>query len=330
MSESRDIGNGQEDKKGKRKFSDLQQQEETETGTGKQGRTDQTHHELISKSQLGELLISDDTMVTSSSTKLIEFKPENFRFEKELTANDVEHGIISFPYSTISDYFPPVAGKPSELQIEVSDPPLDTEWQMTVKYDAAQRKFLITSGWEDFWNAHDFLGSAMIYFYIPLPRLHARHYLIEYVRLQDRDIENTTESDSDDYAYANNDILGRVMVFELKVNRIDFKDGRLVLPYEEARENFQEIEIPPETHEMERICFTDAWVRNWSMEVMFKNELDAYLVHDGGKEFVDYLNLKAADVIKFYEPDNAWDPMRHFLVDCVKSNSHIPGSSSGS
>ena len=60
MSESRDTGTGQEDK-GRRKFSDLQQQgggnEEssipTETGTGKQGRTDQTHHELISGSELG-------------------------------------------------------------------------------------------------------------------------------------------------------------------------------------------------------------------------------------------------------------------------------------
>ena len=112
-----------------------------------------------------------------------------------MPTNDVEHGMISFPYSTISDYFPPVAGKPFDVRIEVSDPPLNTYWEMILKYDAMERKFFITSGWENFWNAQDFFDSPMIYFYKPVPCLHDKHYLIEYVRLQEWDQANKTGID---------------------------------------------------------------------------------------------------------------------------------------
>ncbi|GFS44157.1 hypothetical protein Acr_00g0088840 [Actinidia rufa] len=182
--------------------------------------------------------LTDDTLVTSSSTKFIEFKWESFRFEKELTINDVEHGMISFPYSIISDYFPSVAGKLPRNGIR------KIKLTLTDDYDAV--------------NSY------------------------------------TTEADSVELARG----AECVFIFEMKVRCSDFEDGRLILHYKKARESFPEIEIPPETHEMERKCFTDALNKYCFMEV----EHDAYVIQEGGKEFVDSHDLKSTDVMKFYEP----------------------------
>ncbi|GFS44158.1 hypothetical protein Acr_00g0088850 [Actinidia rufa] len=225
------------------------------------------------RAEIEDLPIRNDTLVTSSSTKVIAFKQENSRFQ-ELTGNDVEQGMISFPY---------------------------------IKASAISLRVL-----ENLPSLRNVTGEIK-------PKVTDDHA---------SDNNNNTFSDAESVELTRG--AENVFMFKMKVKESDFEDGRLVLPYKEAREHFPEIEIPPETHETERMCFTNARNKNWFVEVTFKNELDTYVIQEGGKEFVNEHDLKAAEVMKFYKPDEPSDPRRHFLVECVKSSSHDPGCSSGS
>ncbi|GFS44155.1 hypothetical protein Acr_00g0088820 [Actinidia rufa] len=309
MSRASNVGTSRVGKEGKRKYSDVQQEGEN------------------AESKLGDLLMMEN-IFTSSSTTVHEFKHENFLFDVELNPPDVK--MLAFPYKKASAYFPPVPNRPLEIKIEVSDP-LNKKWEMTVEFSTVFYAFVITNGWEDFCRWHNLKPYDVIYFYKPNPRLHDRHYLMDYVKKEEmnpnRKISEAEPHENNSKAESMELTQGaeNVLLFEMQLRHNDLIDETLMLPYE-AEYHFTEVKIPPRTHEMGRMCFTDARNKNWIMDVTFRNMIDSYTVQEVWTEFVNEHGLKAMDVIKVYKTDKPLDARRHFLIECVKTS--LPEQSS--
>ena len=148
-------------------------------------------------------------------------------------------------------------------------------------------------------------------FYIPIPGSQENPYLIEYIKARkDESDENISfpEFRRDNF------------MFEREVTANEVQYSRLMLSTQEVRNHFPGVRIPAETHDVERLCFTDPLNKEWWFKIIFYYE--TYLVIDGWEGFVNYWKVEGGDVIKFYKPVRPLSS-RHFLITHVKKRDEI-------
>ncbi|CAL5353442.1 unnamed protein product [Camellia sinensis] len=126
--------------------------------------------------------INEYTM--TKTTRVGEFQRDvHYMFQMELTQSDVESGSLSIPFQTTELHFPPTNYTP----IVICDN-RNNNWYMTLTYNAGESsalKFLvITIRWKGLVDCHGLKATDVIRFYKPIPRLHNKHYLIDYVKAQ--------------------------------------------------------------------------------------------------------------------------------------------------
>ncbi|XAR60938.1 hypothetical protein NMG60_11034490 [Bertholletia excelsa] len=173
---------------------------------------------------------------------------------------------------------------------------------MTISYYAVEHAFLVTNGWLDFVESHKLVPKDWVRVHLPEPRKHQVHFLIECVKGKR---EERPEFYEDRY------------LFKVELTETDVTYGRLMVPREELRTHFPEIDLPEARHKVERMRWTDEMGRDWMVKIMYSGGSSAYMVFDGWEKFVKEHALEAMDVVKFYSPLVTLNP-RHALVKCEK------------
>ncbi|PSS14098.1 AP2/ERF and B3 domain-containing transcription repressor like [Actinidia chinensis var. chinensis] len=213
--------------------------------------------------------------------------------------------------------FPPLSApdastKPQTLLLT---DPQGKEWYMPVIHYQDENAFMFARLWPEFVKQHNLKTLDWIRFYEPAPRLHTNHYVVEFVRSQ--------ENSSEIREFRTENFLFRL---ELSLGDVGYK--RLFIPTKDMRRHFPAINIPRRARKTEIMKFTDAHNKDWYMDVMRYN-LELYMIIEGWDGFVEERNLKALDVIKFYNPVHP-SHGKHFLIECVKNegepNRAPPGS----
>ncbi|CAL5424904.1 unnamed protein product [Camellia sinensis] len=285
----------------------------TETEGSDKGNVDILHFnkltthdddDVIPQSKPGKQNMSDSSDRAAINEEVCGFDREIFLFEVQLTRSDIEHERLSIPAGGALKYFPPMETvKPNyEQQIEIYDNEKE-DWKMTLTYNHLEQAFVITSGWQGFVDWHELKPMDAIRFYRTFSHLQNPHFLIEFVIGE----ESKTN-------YLIHEFKQKNFLFELQLSPSDIGDGVLIVPEEEVRNHFHEINIPAGTNEVERMTFTDTQNVHWCMEILFDG---AYMLADGWDGFVKEHKLEAMDMIRFYKPVRPLHE-KHFLIECVK------------
>ncbi|XP_057484625.1 uncharacterized protein LOC130771003 [Actinidia eriantha] len=325
MSENRDKGKGVEDEEGK-KLEDMKDQQEAEIEKAKDAckegisssstplketATD-TKSGGSSRTRRPGKEISEDTAPINKTGN--ELTRKIFLFETHLTPSDVEEGRLFLPVESALDYFPYISElqqKSYEEEIKVTDP-RDRVWTMKIRYDSDECGYLMNSEWHDLAKCHGLRARDKVQFYVPFPLLQENHYLIEYVR---------TEESGDIISFP--EFRRLKLLFEREVTAYEVKYRRLIFSMLEVISHFSVITIPAETHDVERLCFTDALNKDWWFKIKFYCE--TYLVIGGWEEFVNEYKVEAGDVIKFYKMVRPFSP-RQFLIMHYKKGDEAAGT----
>ncbi|GFY94943.1 hypothetical protein Acr_10g0003280 [Actinidia rufa] len=165
-------------------------------------------------------------------------------------------------------------------------------------------RFLIPMLWPDFVNEYNLKPQDVISFYQPLPRLNTHHFAVEFIR-RHRNLPEITEFRRGNF------------LFQLELSPSDVEYLRLFLPTGEVMRHFPAIQIPPRTRKAEIVKFADDQNKDWYMDVMRYNS-ETYMIMVGWDGFVKEKDLKAMDVIWFYNPVEP-SHEKHFLIVCVKT-----------
>ncbi|KAL6967986.1 hypothetical protein U1Q18_033790 [Sarracenia purpurea var. burkii] len=115
-----------------------------------------------------------------------EFKPENFLFEQELSADDVTFRRILVLKEDLKRYFPSVRvpGYTSEeRQLYLTDAQ-SKEWRLNVMFYMDEKNMIIKE-WKGFIDEYRVEAGDTVRFYKPLRPLNPRHFLVELVKRSD-------------------------------------------------------------------------------------------------------------------------------------------------
>ncbi|CAL5353455.1 unnamed protein product [Camellia sinensis] len=280
----------------------------TETEGSDKGNVDLLHFNKLTTHDDDDVIPQSKPGDSSNRAAINEgvcgFDREIFLFEVQLTRSDIEHEMLSIPAGGALKYFPPMETvKPNyEQQIQIYDNEKE-DWKMTLTYNHLEQAFVITSGWQGFVDWHELKPMDAIRFYRTFSHLQNPHFLIEFV------IGEESETN-----YLIHEFKQKNFLFELQLSPSDIGDGVLIVPEEEVRNHFHEINIPAGTNEVERMTFTDTQNVHWCMEILFDG---AYMLADGWDGFVKEHKLEAKDMIRFYKPAGPLHE-KHFLIECVK------------
>ncbi|CAL5353453.1 unnamed protein product [Camellia sinensis] len=241
----------------------------------------------------------------------------HYLFRMELNWSDVVSGRLSIPFQTAEFHFPPTNCVSNyEHQIVITDAHNDV-WYMTLAYNALQIsefKFTITNGWQGFVDWHGLKAMDLIRFYKPFPRLHTKHYLIDYVKAEENVISESKSGDR------------RVFLFEVQLTLSDVQQGRLIIPEQRAANHFPPIQthLPDYNYEYPIEIFETSSNNCYYMTLLYNSFHSAFIITRGWHCFVVSHSLEAMDVIWFYKCFSQFYN-KHFLVQVVKGGEE-PGT----
>ncbi|XAR60941.1 hypothetical protein NMG60_11034493 [Bertholletia excelsa] len=173
---------------------------------------------------------------------------------------------------------------------------------MTLSYYSIEHAFFVTKGWLRFVKQHKLVAKDWVRVLRPEPRKHHAHFLIEFVK---GGREQVPEFNEERY------------LFKVDLTETDVTYGRLIVPREEVRRHFPAINLPDGNHRVERMRWTDEMGRDWTVKILYADNMVGYMLLDGWEKFVKQHELKAMDVVRFYRPQTTRNP-RHALVKCEK------------
>ncbi|GFY99395.1 hypothetical protein Acr_13g0007960 [Actinidia rufa] len=238
---------------------------------------------------------------------------DTFLFETEVTLSNrllipVERAIGHFPFLLDPE-------ETSNLQVLHLTVPQTKEWIMPVIRYADEDAFMFTRLWPQFVKFHNLKTLDKIRFYKPYLCLHTRHYVVAFKRSEG----NVAQVPK---------FRWKKFLFQLEMTPGDVGHKRLFIHNDDVMSHFPLFYIPEKFRTADIIKFTDAHNKDWYMDVM-RYSSDFYVIIEGWDGFVKERNLKAKDVIKFYEPVQP-SHEQHFLIECVRnedgSNPTQPGS----
>ncbi|CAL5353433.1 unnamed protein product [Camellia sinensis] len=106
-----------------------------------------------------------------------------------------------------------------------------------------------------------------------------------------------------------------ILLFEIKLSASDIELGRLAIPVERAMDYFSPLSIP-KVYE-EQIEITDTQKDDWYMTLTYDPVECTFMISIGWQGFVEWHELEAMDVIRFYRPVPRVHN-NHFLIDYIK------------
>ncbi|GFY99394.1 hypothetical protein Acr_13g0007950 [Actinidia rufa] len=228
---------------------------------------------------------------------------DSFLFETEVNCSNR----LLIPTERAKQHFPRFntsatkgSNEPNILHLTI---PQTKEWHMPIIHYDDEDAFMFTRLWPQFVKFHNLKTSDKIRFYKPYPCLHTNHYVVAF----DRSKGNVAQVP---------EFRSKNFLFQLKMTPGDVGHKRLFIHNDDVVSHFPLFYIPEKTRTVDIIKFTDAHNKDWYMDVM-QYDSDFYVIIEGWDGFVKERNLKAMEVIKFYEPVQR-SHMRHFLIECVK------------
>ncbi|KAI7984374.1 AP2/ERF and B3 domain-containing transcription factor RAV1 [Camellia lanceoleosa] len=286
--------------------------------------------------------INEYTM--TKTTRVGEFQREvHYMFQMELTQSDVESGSLSIPFQTAELHFPSTNYTPIVICDNRND-----NWYMTLTYNAGESSalkfFVIAIGWKGLVDCHGLKATDVIRFYKPIPRLHDKHYLIDFVKAQGNVVSPSKNSSMKQGCdEAGQDVIlqskfgggscsserakqelqdtddefdSSVFLFELELGQSDVEQGMLYIPKQTAAKHFPCASTVIPIYEVQIEIF-DTQNQNWNMALVYICSFGASFIARGWHRFVIRHNLEAMDVICFYRPLSRLHEW-HFLLQHVK------------
>ncbi|CAL5424901.1 unnamed protein product [Camellia sinensis] len=235
--------------------------------------------------------INEYTM--TKTTRVGEFQRDvHYMFQMELTQSDVESGIVICNNR-------------------------NNNWHMTLTYNAekssALKFFVITIGWKGLVDCHGLKVTDVIRFYKPIPRLHNKHYLIDYVKAQGNVVspsKNLSMKQGCDEA-------SQDVILQSKFGEGSCSSERAKQELQDTNDEFYsnvflfELELGQSNVEQ------DTQNQTWNMAFVYIRSFGASFIAREWQRFVIRHNLEAMDVICFYRPLSRLHEC-HFLLQHVK------------
>ncbi|XP_057512760.1 uncharacterized protein LOC130794812 [Actinidia eriantha] len=112
-------------------------------------------------------------------------------------------------------------------------------------------------------------------------------------------------------------------LFKMQLTPRDVEDRRLLIPFDIAGNHLPPdvVEIPgPGGTSLYEILISNARAQNndWIMTLIRNPGKQAFMITRGWQGFVDWYNLEAMDLIRFYRPEPR-PHGNHYLIECVES-----------
>ncbi|XP_057512671.1 uncharacterized protein LOC130794735 [Actinidia eriantha] len=308
MSENRDNGKGVDDEEGQ-KLEDMKAKQEAEIEQAKDPSTPLKETATDAKSR-GSTRRPGKEILEEDPTKIGESEPRRiFLFEMQLTESDVEQDKLCIPVEFALDHFPPIptlSPRCYEEKVNILSGTQDRVWPTTIRYDPDECVFLLNSEWKGFAQSHEMKAKDVVRFYTPLPCSPDKQYML---------IDHVKRNPQDDAVIRHLDCTSKYFIFHHQLTYFDLNFG-LLLSKVEVRNHFRVVGIPAETHNVERLYFTDAKNTDWCMKITMFN--DWYTINGPGwDQCVKDYHLEPGDFISFYrcvQPFNS----RHFLIRLQK------------
>ncbi|GFZ01878.1 hypothetical protein Acr_15g0004870 [Actinidia rufa] len=287
MSENRDNSKGVEDEDGK-KLEDMKAKQEAEIEQAKDSSTPLKETATDAKSG-GSTRRPGKEILEEDPTKIGESEPSRiFLFEMRLTESDVEQDRLCIPVEFALDHFPPIP-------------------TLSPRFYEEKRVEGVCS------VARKMKAKDVVRFYTPLPCSPDKQYML---------IDHVKRNPQDDAVIRHLDCTSKYFIFHHQLTYFDLNYG-LLLSKVEVRNHFRVVGIPAETHNVERLYFTDAKNTDWCMKITMFN--DWYTINGPGwDQCVKDYHLEPGDFISFYrcvQPFNS----RHFLIRLQKLVNEFKG-----
>ncbi|KAH7838051.1 hypothetical protein Vadar_021477 [Vaccinium darrowii] len=255
-------------------------------------------------------------LITPKPTKVFQFKLRNLLFQMRLTPSEVDmQGRLLIPVEIALDSFRRFLRldykEEEEMVIKITTDTCNWWWSTKIKYDPEDCVFVIED-WLRIAEQNNLKARDVIRFYKPFPRADDDCFLIEPVFR--RITEESLEFKQENFLFQK----------QLTLSEVGSDRPRLSLSKEQVRRNFPAVGIPAETHELERLYFTDAKNMEWCCKI--RCFLGTFFLESGWEEFVKEYKVEIGDVIRFYKPVLPLDS-RHLLIRHVREIDEASGSS---
>lgn len=255
-------------------------------------------------------------LTTPKPTQVFQFKLRKLLFQMRLTPSEVDYqGRLSIPVEIALDYFqrflPRIDRKEQEeTVIKMTTDTCNWWWSTKIKYDPEECVFVIED-WQTFADQNNLRAKDVIRFHKPFPRADDDCFLIEPVfrRIEEESLEFKREN--------------FLFQKQLTLSEAGCDRPRLSLSKEQVRQHFPAVGIPAETHELERLYFTDAKNMEWCCKI--RCFFGTYFLENGWEGFVKEYKVETGDLISFYKPVLPLDS-RHFLIQHAKEIDEAGGS----
>ncbi|XP_057484626.1 uncharacterized protein LOC130771004 [Actinidia eriantha] len=247
-----------------------------------------------------------DELGESSNPNMVAENMGTFLFEVYLTRTDVKEDRLLIPIEQALGHFPPLANRHMTYveNIKVIDPDY-RNLSLTVTYEIGPCAFVIENEW---WKhcvkRHKLEATDVIRFYRPVSPSQDNHFWVDFVK-RSREMISIPEFKEENF------------LFPLNLTEFGVTNLWLTVPTEEVRNHFHVVGLPADTHDTERLYFTDAENKDWWVYIVGCDHKFPKYTLILERDFVQQYELTVRDVIRFYKPVQPLHS-RHFLIEIEK------------
>ncbi|GFZ20104.1 hypothetical protein Acr_28g0008090 [Actinidia rufa] len=247
-----------------------------------------------------------DELGESSNPNMVAENMGTFLFEVYLTRTDVKEDRLLIPIEQALGHFPPLANRHMTYveNIKVIDP-YYRNLSLTVTYDIGPCAFVIESKWWKYYvKRHKLEAMDVIRFYRPVSPSQDNHFWVDFVK-RSQEMISIPEFKEENF------------LFPLNLTEFGVTNLWLTVPTEEVRNHFHVVGLPADTHDTERLYFTDAENKDWWVYIVGCDHKFPKYTLILERDFVKQYELTVRDVIRFYKPVQPLHS-RHFLIEIEK------------